>query len=470
VDKEKVLDYVFAHQCVTKINDAMLEQYRAGREQFIGLTPNDFFAHDLEQGRRIWREFFDSGHLDVETDERRFDGTQMWIEGHYVCMHDNEGRITGHFGIQRDITARRQAEEQIRKLSQAVEQSPTSIVITDKDGDIEYVNPKFEQLTGYSFEEARGKNPRILKSGEQSLEYYQDLWKTIKGGKVWRGVFHNRRKDGSLFWESEIIAPILDQAGQIVNYVAVKEDVTARIVAEENLNLAMKQLEQSNNELRTFAYAASHELQEPLRMVSSYVQLLARRYQDKLDSDAAEFIGFALEGADRMKKLIDNLLEYSRIGTHGKGFTKTDCNQVVRQALDNLQIEIKESGAQVAAERLPELLADETQLIALFQNLVGNAVKFRGKQAPQVSIRAEAREADWVFAVQDNGIGLDPRDAERVFDVFQRLHTREEYPGTGIGLSLCKRIVERHGGKIWVKSQSDRGATFYFTLPNGERK
>jgi diguanylate cyclase (GGDEF)-like protein/PAS domain S-box-containing protein len=235
VDKDKTLDYVFAHQHVTKINDAMLEQYRTTRDQFLGRTPNDFFAHDILQAKRVWRQFFDDGHLRIDTDERRFDGTQMWVEGDYICLYDAEGRISGHFGIQRDITENKNAEEQLRKLSRAVESNPSSIVITNADGDIEYVNPKFTLITGYSMEEACGKNPRILQSGKTPRETYPKLWDTILAGKEWRGEFFNKKKNFELYWESASISPILDAAGAITHFVAVKEDITERKRTETKL-------------------------------------------------------------------------------------------------------------------------------------------------------------------------------------------------------------------------------------------
>ena len=227
------------------------------------------------------------------------------------------------------------------------------------------------------------------------------------------------------------------------------------------------ELERSNQELQLFAYVASHDLQEPLRMVASYLQLLERRYKGALDADADEFIGYAVDGASRMQTLLHDLLAYSRVGTRGKPLVPTGSGEVLSQTLMNLKVAIEESGAEVTHGDLPEVLADGTQLSQVFQNLIGNAIKFRGDRSPRIEISLDRSGGEWVFGVRDNGIGIDPQYADRIFLIFQRLHTRGEYPGTGVGLAICKKIVERHGGRIWMESELGKGSTFYFTLPAG---
>lgn len=233
----------------------------------------------------------------------------------------------------------------------------------------------------------------------------------------------------------------------------------------EKLARRAEELARSNADLEQFAYVASHDLQEPLRMVASFTQLLAERYHGKLDADADEFIGYAVDGARRMQALVSDLLAYSRVDTRGKEFGAIDCEKVLQAVLANLLKTLEESGGQVTHDPLPTVEGDETQLWQVFQNLVGNALKFHGSEPPRVHVSAQEIKGEWRFSVRDNGIGIDPQDAERIFLVFRRLHTRTEYPGTGMGLAITKKIVERHGGRIWLESEPGKGSTFCFSLP-----
>jgi hypothetical protein len=248
-------------------------------------------------------------------------------------------------------------------------------------------------------------------------------------------------------------------------YEQAQQEIAVRREAEKALERYAAELERSNQELEQFAYVASHDLQEPLRMVTSYLELLEERYRGQLGDDADDFIHFAVDGAMRMRELIRGLLAYSRVGTHGQPFELTDCQTVVDLVLDNLQVAIRDSDAIVTHDPLPVVLADPTQMTQLLQNLIGNALKFRGERQPEIHIGAQRQAGEWLFSVQDNGIGIEPQHTERIFVIFQRLYNRGAYPGAGIGLAICKRIVERHGGRIWVESEPGKGSTFTFTIP-----
>ncbi|MGD2063478.1 MAG: PAS domain S-box protein, partial [Nitrospirota bacterium] len=372
----------------------------------------------------------------------------------------------------RDLTERKRSEERMRRLVRGVEAVAEVIVMTDPAGRIFYVNPAFTAITGYQPAEAIGHTPRLLKSGKQPDSLYKELWNTILRGEVWTGEVTNRRKDGTLYDASITIAPVLDNDGKRDGFVAVQADITERKRTEEALKrlteMLMEQtneLKRSNEELQQFAYIASHDLQEPVRMVSNFTELLGRRYGDRLDDAGREFIGFAIDGARRMQRLIQDLLKYSRVGTHGQEPSPVAAEEVLVGVLANLRMTVEETGAVITHDPLPELVADEGQIAQLLQNLIANAMKFHGPSPPRIHLTVEARDEHWLFAVRDNGIGIDPDQSGRLFQIFQRLHTRDEYPGSGIGLAVCKRIVQRHGGQIWVESEPGEGSTFFFTLP-----
>ena len=282
----------------------------------------------------------------------------------------------------------------------------------------------------------------------------------VAQGELW-GLLIAHQCDRPRHWtdsETELLKQLADQIGIALTQAQLLEQETRQ----------RQELARSNAELQQFAYIASHDLQEPLRMVTSYLQLIERRYKGQLDPDADDFIGFAVDGAIRMKTLITDLLAYSRVGTHGKSFEQTDSTLALLAAIANLKVAIEETDAVVTSDPLPVVMGDPGQLIQLFQNLIGNAIKFRGEAPPIVHISAQAIEQpqlEWRFSIQDNGIGIESQYADRIFVIFQRLHNRSEFAGTGIGLAICKKIVERHDGKIWIESQPEAGTTFYFTLP-----
>ena len=354
------------------------------------------------------------------------------------------------------------------QLGDLLDSTTDGIVVIDRKGSISLVNSNIQPLLGYSSQELVGKSvseilPEIL--DESGAEIHQRMFSYTRGrsaGSVTETTA--KRKDGVDFPAEIKLSPV-GREGE-THTVAVIRDVTDRKRAEAVLAAQAVELERSNAELEQFAYVSSHDLQEPLRMVASYIQLLQRRYEGKLDSDADEFIGYAVDGTVRMQRLVNDLLELSRVGTHGQEFKPTECSKAFDDAVSNLEVAIEESRAEVSHDPLPTLVADESQLMRLMQNLIGNAIKYRGDRDVKVHVGAERNGGDWILSVRDNGIGIDPRYFDQIFGIFKRLHGRGEFSGTGIGLAVCKKIVERHGGQIWVESEPGAYSKFSFSIPS----
>jgi len=430
------------------------------RMTFMDLCAPDQLARTVEVFHRAVNGL---ESLQLETALARKDGrrAEIWVVGDPLV----EGRKTRLHCTVRDITERKKKEGELRLLSTAVASAVNGVAITDRNAQILWVNPAFSQLTGYTFGEAVGRTPRILKSGRNPPELYREMWTTLLKGEPWHGELVNRHKDGSLRDEEMTITPVHAHGAEITHFVAIKQDISERRRVQAALERTAADLERSNRDLEQFAYVASHDLQEPLRAVGGFVKLLERRFSKDLDAKAVEFIAGAAEGAERMERLISDLLAFSRVDAGGGAFAPADLNRLLAEALENLQASIAAAGAKVASDPLPTLTVDPAQVTRLFQNLVGNAVKFRGERPTQIHVVAQLEGDRWVFSVRDNGIGIEPEYFERIFQIFQRLHTRKHYPGTGIGLAICKKIVERHGGVIWVESQPGQGSVFCFSLP-----
>jgi PAS domain S-box-containing protein len=471
---EGAVDTLIVHDIEGRIVECNGEACRSlgyTREELLQLHVSDVEAGYMPPKiKEIWRSLPPGEPQTFPGVHRRKDGTTFPVEARVGVYEAGEEPLI--MAIARDVTERRRAEEAI-KASEARLAAAQRIAHL---GSWEYVLDEDRARWSDELYRIFGFAPQEFVPGyEMFFDYVhpgdrrsvrKEAIKTLREGGRSSIGYRIVRKDGevrSVHTEYEVVR---DASGRPVKMVGTVQDITERKQAEEELKRRAEELERSNAELERFAYVASHDLQEPLRMVSSYTQLLARRYQGKLDEDADEFIGYAVDGATRMQALINDLLAYSRVGTRGREFRPADCEAVFQAALANLRVAVEESGARVENGPLPTVMGDRTQLLQLFQNLIGNAMKFRRKGVtPEVRVEVERRGGEWLFSVHDNGIGIDPRYAERVFVIFQRLHGREEYPGTGIGLALCKRIVERHGGKMWVRSEPGEGSTFYFTLP-----
>jgi PAS domain S-box-containing protein len=446
------------------------------RDELLGqpvtnLIPEGFaerlIADDLRSDADALAQQIGTG---LELTARRKDGSEFPIELMLSPLESTEGTLVT--AAIRDISVRRAAEAVLIQMEARyrglLEAAPDAMVVVDQAGDIVLLNVQAERQFGYHRDELLGQAVVNIIPAGFAERLVTDALRSAEAAlaqEIGTGLeLIARRKDGTEFPIEIMLSPLASAEGTLVT--AAIRDISVRRAAEAELLDKVEALKQSNEDLEQFAYVASHDLQEPLRMVSSYTQLLGRRYQGKLDADADEFIAFAVDGAARMQRLILDLLLYSRVGTKGQELVETSGEEALDRAVINLRGAIEDSGALISHEPLPTVMADEMQLVQLFQNLIGNAIKYQdGTAPPRISVSAE-RQADgpWLFSVADNGLGIEPEYFERIFGMFQRLHKREEFTGTGVGLAIAKKIVERHGGVISVESAPGRGSTFRFPL------
>jgi len=464
---------------IVLLNVQAEKQFGYHRDELLGqpvknIIPEGFaerlIADDLRSAAEALSQQIGTG---IELSGRRKDGGNFPIEI-MLSPLESLGGILVTAAI-RNISVRRDAETHLAQMEERyrglLEAAPDAMVVVNQQGRIVLLNVQAEKQFGYHRDELLGQEVKsIIPEGFAERLIADGLRSPAEAlaQQIGTGLeLHGHRKDGSEFPIELMLSPLEGSEGVLVT--AAIRDITQRKRAEAQLLQKVEELNRSNEELQQFAYVASHDLQEPLRMVASYTQLLARRYKGKLDSDADEFIAFAVDGANRMQRLIQDLLAFSRVGTKGKELLATSSELALKQALRNLRAAIEDSGADVTHDPLPMVLADEMQLIQLLQNLVGNAVKYQSGGVPRVHVTAVMADGRWNFSVRDNGLGIDSKYFDRIFGMFQRLHGREEFEGTGIGLAICKKIVERHGGTIRVESEPGQGSRFHFDLEGIER-
>ena len=373
------------------------------------------------------------------------DGTQFPGEISTNSFNNENGETIGSVSIIRDLTESNQAKEEIEYHSLILSQVNDAVIGFDSYFHITYWNNGAEQLYGYTESEVLGVTAREITRPIYSPGQREEIIYELLHNENFRVIISTRHRNGREIITEVNSNRIIDKSGKISGFVIVYRDITERKSAEEKLKRTMDELKRSNKELEQFAYVSSHDLQEPIRMVTSFTQLLELRYKGKLDDDADDYIDFIVEGAHRMKYLIDDLLAFSRVSSRNKKLEKVDFETVLNDVIFNLSVIIRENKACITHDPLPTIIADKFQMMQVFQNLIGNAIKFHGLQLPEIHITTQDNGKEWRFSIADNGIGIEPAYRKQIFEVFKRLHTRDEYPGSGIGLSVSQKIIRRHG-------------------------
>lgn len=496
---EMLLQQEWLRGVLSSIGDGVIATDMAGNITFINPITNDLTGWPINEavGKHITQVYRvehvemvpaqsspqDSTHSSNNTKQLiARDGRTIPIEDNLTYIKDAHGAPVGTVMVFHDISRRRMMEQkraemdamleaQRQRLSNIIETVPGIFWENQYDAQAEKTRPVFvsayiESMLGYTVDEALADPDFWYKliAPEDLQKAIDDSAKVRQSGTTGVVSFHAIHKDGHYVDVDAHMTSIME-GGKSVGTRGVMMNVTERQRLLNAQTRYANMLRRSNEQLQQFAYITSHDLQEPLRMVISYLQLLERRYANALDSDAHEFIAYAVDGAARMKELIAGLLQYSRLDGDQDTYDQVAVQEILDRALANLSVAISDSHARITHDPLPQLQADSLQLTQLFQNLIGNAIKFRGKEPPTIHVGAARKGEEWQFSIRDNGIGIAPEYQGRIFAIFQRLHTRTEYTGTGIGLAICKKIVERHNGRIWVESEVDKGSTFYFTLP-----
>jgi PAS domain S-box-containing protein len=473
-DKDKTLEYVFAHQRVTKVNDALLDQYRATRENFLNLTPYDFFAHDLENGKKIWKQFFDSGKLHFESSERRFDGTQMYIEVDYVCVYDSRNRISGHFGIQRDVTERKLADKMLinseSRYRTHIQRTPLAAIECDREFRLTSWNPAAEEIFGFSGEEAIGKNAYLIVPDSKVFFVGKILQQVIDNGITSIHTLENKTKEGNIITCEWYYSPLFAADGTTTGMAAFAIDVTERIQAERSLKENEARLGDLNATKDKFFSIIAHDLKSPFNATMGYSTLLLEQIKVKDYDGIEEYAESIQKSSQRAMDLLKNLLEWSRSQTGRMSFNPEylDMAPLINETMDLLSDSALQKSISIT-KKVPasvKVFADKDMINAVLRNLISNAVKFT-HPGGMIQVSAEQQPDEWMISVKDNGVGIRKNDMEKLFKLEETHSTygTQNEVGTGLGLLLSKEFVSKHGGKIWVESEAGKGSTFFFTIP-----
>ncbi len=459
------LHWVAADGRIIWANKAELRLLGYAREEYVGRNITEFHVDEKVITNMLLRLKNNEELEGIEARLRCKDGTVRYVSISSSTYREDEQFIHTRC-VTLDLTEQKRAAEVQEKLSAIVESSDDAIISKDLNGIIRSWNRGAQRIFGYTEEEIIGQHISTLAVPDRIDEFPDILGRLARGERIDHYQTKRKTKDGRVLTISLTVSPLRDAAGTITGASKVARDITERENQERALEHANAVLRQANDDLQQFAYSASHDLQEPLRMVSTYTELLQQEFGSELGIEAREYLGYVLKGSQRMEQLLADLRAYTLASTSDQVPNEgVDAGTTLDRALANLGASIKDSGALITRSALPHVKLHEFQMTQLFQNLIGNAIRYRSQTPPQIHIGAHRKGGEWVFSVRDNGIGIDPQYKEQVFELFKRLHSLAVYPGTGLGLSICKRIVERAGGRIWVESEPGRGSTFFFTLP-----
>lgn len=440
-------------------------------EEIIGMGVNELLHYSVVDNVQKRMELMTKYMKQVPVIDiiiKRLDNTYLDVSIASTPVHYHS--IPHIITILRDITDRKKTESIRSRLASIVLNSSDAIYGISLDGTIQSWNPGAAKLYGFSEREIIGLPAHRLSPNKKPDEINYLFEKLERGDKIQALEVKRVKKDKSIMDVSLTLSLLKEPSGVTIGASAIERDITFKKRVEEELRRYAEELALSNEELYVFSYAASHDLQEPLRTIKTFIELLNQKHKNKLSKEVDELIVSAEDGVTRMYRLISDFLMYSRVGSQAVVMEPADCNAALKDALSNLQIAIKESKAEIKHLTLPTVHGNLGQLTQVFQNLVSNAIKYQGEKKPRIEISANKRENEWLFAFKDNGIGIEQWFSERIFIVFQKLHDHKKYPGSGIGLALCKRVIEKHGGKIWFESETGKGTTFFFTLPIMQEK
>ena len=477
LDESSIVAITDQKGTITYVNDNFCTISKYNRSELVGQDHRIINStyHPTAFIRNLWVTIANGKIWRGELKNKAKDGSYYWVDTTIVPFLNSESKPYKYLAIRADITSRKAVEENLEMslketsdYKYALDES-SIVAITDQKGSIKYANYNFCKISKFSYEELIGKDHRIINSGHHPKEFIRNLWITIANGKIWRGELKNKAKDGSFYWVDTTIIPFLDENGKPYQYVAIRADITQRKQAEEEIIILNEELEkrvkERTEEIESFSYSVSHDLRGPLRAVNGYAKILEEDYNSVLDAEGKRLLNEIQYNALKMGVLIDDLLAFARLGRKEVQGSKIDMNKLTATAIRDIN-QTTDHHAQIKISKLLSVKADHALLEHVMNNLISNAIKYSSKKEnPVVVIKSKRGNRELIYSVSDNGVGFEMEYQHKLFGVFQRLHSADDFPGTGVGLAIAQRIIKKHNGKIWAEGKPGEGATFYFSLP-----